>query len=207
MGGLFNLDNPVMVFLRKVADLLIVNLLWMVCSIPIITIGASTTAMYYVCFKIVNGDEPYICKSFFKSFKENFKQSTIIWLLFLVAVVFLAFDIYSVTSMSLYGSTMGTVLLCIFVFTAIVVVSMFIYVFALQSRFENTIKNTLKNAAIFGLSYYGYTMVMVVVDVVFTFLGLILCPFVIPVLPIWFNTMFMRKIFAKYIPDEEEIAA
>ena len=81
MGALFNLENPVWNFMGKVADLVILNLLALICSIPIVTIGASWTAMYYVTIKIVRKEEGYIIRDFFRSFKENFKQATIIWLL------------------------------------------------------------------------------------------------------------------------------
>ena len=79
MGRFFNLDSPVMVALTKMADLIIVNLLAFFCCLPIITVGASMTALHYVVLKIVRDEECYIVKSFFKSFKENFKQATVIY--------------------------------------------------------------------------------------------------------------------------------
>ena len=78
MGRFFNLDSPVMVALTKMADLIIVNLLAFFCCLPIITVGASMTALHYVVLKIVRDEECYIVKGFFKSFKDNFKQATII---------------------------------------------------------------------------------------------------------------------------------
>ena len=72
MSRLFNLDSPIMVFLSKMADLLILNLLALICCIPIITIGASMTAMSYVTLKMVRDEECYIAKDFFKSFRQNF---------------------------------------------------------------------------------------------------------------------------------------
>ena len=84
LQGLFNYDNPVWRFIGKLGDLIILNILWMITSIPIVTIGASITALYYVTLKLVRDEDGYTIKSFFKSFKENFKQSTIIWLIMLV---------------------------------------------------------------------------------------------------------------------------
>ena len=67
-----SLDSPLMRFLGKMADLMILNLLVIFCSIPIITMGASLTAMHYVALKIVRNEEAYITKDFFKSFKCTF---------------------------------------------------------------------------------------------------------------------------------------
>lgn len=82
MDKIFNLDSPVMQALNKVADLIWLNILTMVCCIPIITVGAALTAQHYVVLKMVRNREGYITRSFFKSFKANFKQATCIWLIF-----------------------------------------------------------------------------------------------------------------------------
>ena len=79
-----NIDSPFMQFMNKVADLMILNLLTIVCMIPIITTGAALTAMHYQVLKIVRDEECYIVKGYFKAFRENFKQSTAIWLIMLV---------------------------------------------------------------------------------------------------------------------------
>ena len=70
----FDLDSPLMQVLNKVADLLWLNILTLICCIPIVTAGASLTAMNYMALKIVRNEECYITKGFFKSFKQNFKQ-------------------------------------------------------------------------------------------------------------------------------------
>ncbi|MBO5999901.1 MAG: YesL family protein, partial [Lachnospiraceae bacterium] len=71
MGNLFSMDSPLMKVLSRVADLLILNLLTVVCCIPVITAGAAFSAMYYVLLKMVRGEEGYIVKQYFKAFKEN----------------------------------------------------------------------------------------------------------------------------------------
>ena len=78
MGSLFNLDNPIWRFMGKLVDVFILTLLWAVCCIPIITIGPASTAVYYVTLKLVRDEESYTVRSFFKSFKENFKQGSVI---------------------------------------------------------------------------------------------------------------------------------
>ena len=85
MGKIFSLDSPFVQFMNRVADIMWLNILFVICCIPVITIGASVTAMYYVTLKMVRNEESYITKSFFKSFKLNFKQATAIWLIILAA--------------------------------------------------------------------------------------------------------------------------
>ena len=73
MNGLFNLDSPIMRFLSKVCDLMILNVMCIICCLPIVTAGASITALYTITMKMVRGEESYIFKGFLKAFKENFK--------------------------------------------------------------------------------------------------------------------------------------
>ena len=83
MRGLFNFDSPLMQFLTKVADLIILNLLFLVTSVPVITIGASATALHYVALRMIHGQEGPITRDYFRSFRTNFRQATAIWLLLL----------------------------------------------------------------------------------------------------------------------------
>ena len=91
---LFNLDSPLMQALSRVADIMLLNVLTFICCIPIVTAGASLTAMHYMCLKMARNEETYITRGFFKSFKENFKQATIIWLIQLVVIFVLGYDFF-----------------------------------------------------------------------------------------------------------------
>ena len=93
MGRIFDMDSPVMRFLGRLADLMILNLVTLLCCLPVVTIGASLTAMHYVLLKMVRNEESYIVRSFFKSFKQNFKQATVIWLIILLFLVIFGADI------------------------------------------------------------------------------------------------------------------
>ena len=87
-------DNRIIRILTTLCDFLILNILWLVCSVPVITAGASTTALYSVMFKITKKEEGYIIKSFLKAFRQNFKQSTIIWLLLIGTGCIVGYDWY-----------------------------------------------------------------------------------------------------------------
>ena len=85
-------DSPVMDFLRTVTNLVIVNILYIICSIPIITFGAAYSAKYYVAMKVIRGEGTGVVIPFFKAFKRNFKQATAVWIVMLVAIFLIIFD-------------------------------------------------------------------------------------------------------------------
>ena len=99
MGRLFDMDNKFFTFMSRVADLCILNVLCIIFCIPVITAGASITAMFYVTMKMVRNEEAYIVKGFFKSFKENFKQATMINIILLLAAGLLYVDTKVVKTM------------------------------------------------------------------------------------------------------------
>ena len=94
LSGIFNYDNPIWRFIGKFCDIMILNVLWLICCIPVVTVGAATTAVYYVTLKLVRDEEGPTIRSFFKSFKENFKQATVLWLIMLAVGALLGFDLY-----------------------------------------------------------------------------------------------------------------
>ena len=94
MDKLFSTDGKLFRGLEKVVNVVYLNILWILFSIPIVTIGASTTAMFSVMMKMARDREGYIFKSFWKAFKENFKQSTVIWIIIIVVGTFLVADMY-----------------------------------------------------------------------------------------------------------------
>ena len=79
MGRLFEIDGKLFHAMSKIADLVTLNLLWLICCLPVVTIGASTSALYCVTLKMAGNEDTYVCSSFFHSLKENMKQSLIIW--------------------------------------------------------------------------------------------------------------------------------
>lgn len=158
---MFKPDNPLMIFLSKLADIMILNLLFIICSLPIITIGASITAMYYVAVKLVKNEESYIWKDFFKSFKLNFKQATIIWMINLIVLVVLFGDIYIMMTGSIEG--VPSIAYIATVLVAIVVMAAMVFVYPMLSHFSNTIVNTFKNSLLLAVANLPYTVVFIVV--------------------------------------------
>ena len=96
-----NVDNPFFSFITKVVNMILLSLLWLMCCIPIFTIGASTTALYYAVQKNINHDLGNATQQFFRGFKENFKQSTLVWLILFVLCMLFSFDMTFFTN---YGN-------------------------------------------------------------------------------------------------------
>ena len=198
------IDNPIMRGMGRLADFIILNLLWVVCSIPIITIGASTTELYTVMLKLVKNEEGYIAKGFLKAFKENFKQSTIMWIIFLLISIVFVVDFVSIKLMS---DEIGGILQILFLFMGALLAAWMVYAFALQARFVNTVKNTLKNAMILVFAKLPFTVLIVLLTVgpvLVTFLtvrtlviGVMVWFFAGVSLVAWLNSYLLRFVFKK----------
>lgn len=159
MGRFFDMDSPIMRVLNRVADLMILNLLMIVCCIPIITVGAAYTAMHYVILKMIRGEEGYLVRGFFKSFKENFKQATLIWLLMLLVIVVYVGD---AVIFSFSGITFPKAMVIAVIAVGVILFLISMYVFPLLARFENSIRNTIKNAALIAVGNLPKTILMAV---------------------------------------------
>lgn len=211
MGNLFNMDGGLFRFLGRLADLLILNIVFWVTCIPIVTIGAAWTSLYYVTLKMVRNEESYIVRSYFKSFKENFKQSTIIWLFILVFIVILIADFQIINAFG--GNVLNAVRLMISAIATLVIMVL-MYLFPLVAKFYNTTKNTCKNAFLMAVRHLPFTIAMFVISVgsvVLTFFntwtlnyGLLFWTTLGFATVAFANSWFLVRVFDKYIPKEEE---
>lgn len=207
MSKFFNLDSPLMNGLNKLADLMLLNIITIVCCLPVITIGASLTAMNYVALKIVRNEESYIFKAFFKSFKQNFKQATIMWLIFMliIAVYVVDFVFVFLSGMEFPNwSRIGVVAV------AALTVALLLYSFPLLAKFDNTIGRTIKNSVLVSLYIWPKTLLMLVIwaipVAIVVFLPQILpIPILIGVSgPGYLCALLYNKAFKKFEPQQEE---
>ena len=158
MEKFFNTINPVADFIVRLFDLIILSILWLICCLPIITIGTSTAAMYYVTMKMVRNEDNGIIRCFFRSFKANMKQGIIISLLFTIAGILLYFD--WIFAFAVDG-VLGFILRILFVVLTLLLSMVVVFTFPLQARFRNTMLNTLKNALLLAVNNFKNTMVAV----------------------------------------------
>jgi len=210
MGRFFDMDSPVMRFLNRVGDLMILNILMVVCCIPVITAGAAFTAIHYVLLKIVRGEEGYLVKGFFKSFRSNFKQATLIWLLMLLVVVVYIGDIWI---FNYSGLTFPKALIIAVVAVAVLLLLIAVYVFPVLARFENSIKNTLKNAMLLAFANLPKSILMVgcyilpFVLAYFSTYGLLFALLFGISAPAYAAAWIYSGIFKKLEPETEELTS
>lgn len=204
----FSWDSPLSQSISRAVDYVVINILWLVCCIPIVTIGAATTARFYVAMKIVRREEPSVYKSFFKSFKENFKISTKMWLLEIAVLVFFFVD----WSLILQAEpTQLTFIFKILLFiVSILVLSMCFSSFAFIARFEMTFFEYIKASAVFSFIKFPrmiLALIMFVSPIILLYLYMQWLPAVITVIPaleLYFNAAMFVRAFKKLEPEKEE---
>ena len=196
MGKLFDYDHPFLRLLSRIADLFVLNLMTLVLCLPIITIGASITAAHYTALKLHRG-ENYVMPNFWKSFKENFKQSTIIWMIF---VLFFVVEYLAFITLSNGTSETDLTMQGVNVATGVFGVCFMLWVFPLQSKFVNKIPKTIYTSFIMTFKHIIRTVLL---------LALFVLPFLLPAegfpvillfgfsVPIYLSAMIYNKPFKK----------
>ena len=181
---IFSYDSKFSQTLLKVSYSCWLNTLWFICSLPIFTIGASTTALYSITLKIADDKEYSITKQFFESFKSNFAQSTRLWLITLFAGLFLGLDLYIV--LKLRSASTGiiaiiwTIILALIIVAFIIYTITTIYLFPLIAYFENNDKAMIINSFLFGIRYLFTTILIFAIHLaMFYIIVNIFTPFVI----------------------------
>ena len=211
MGKWFDIDSPFMMGLSRLADMFFLSLIWLVCCLPVITIGPSTTAMYYVALKCARKDDVKISAAFFDSFKKNFKQGVVLNLIFLVAGVILGLD-YII--MSAQDSTYGAISSVCFFVMGVWLLGIMFYAYPLQAQFYNTIRQTLINAAQLAVLKFPVTIAVFVINLFPVIVAFISLELLVRTAPIWIllapgvtaflNAKLFAKIFDKFINETKE---
>ncbi len=205
MKNVFRTDG----WFSRIADFLVgcieVSLLWILCSIPVVTIGASTTALYDTVHRNVRDGKGYAAKTFFGSFCANFKQATIIWLLQLALLLLSAADLFICRSALIEKGIVGVFFvgaLVLFLFTAVWMIVSCCY----QARFEQTVKATMKNCAVICIGKMNWSFVMLLFLLLTLFLGYLM-PFLWIILPGLLFCLYqgiMEHIFQDYLTAEKK---
>ena len=160
----FSYESKFSQILLKLCWSCYLNLLWFLCSLPIVTIGASTTALYYASLKLVREEDSSLTRQFFRSFRENFKQATVLWLILLGVGLFLGADGYILYHLRLSAAgplaVMWTLILAVVIAASVVYVIVLLYVFPLLASVCNTNRAMLKNAFLIGTHYLFATILV-----------------------------------------------
>lgn len=199
--GFFALDGPFNRIGTFIFDMMYLNILWIIFSLPIFTIGASTTALFYVTGKKVRNEDGYIFNDFWKSFKLNFKQATIIWLLILSAIIISVLNLMSIDISQGVGRYIG-----IFQFVVILQITIIsIYIFPLLSRLYLNVLSAFKAAFAIGNKHLLTTIICIILFEILFFGTYIFPPilFFAVSLYAYFISFFIGKVLVNYLPKQE----
>ena len=204
--GFFSVESPIYKFMTRLVDIIKLNFMWIIFSLPIVTIGASTVAAYTVALKMVDDEEGYIVKPFIKAFKENFRQGTILGLLTIAAcyVVYLNFALFNGIESNPLPLLLVGLLACIYFLLSL------LYAYPLMARYDNTLIRTLRNSFDISIRYIVRTIVLLLVlaltvliilyNYTTMFVGVLMGPAFI----IFTIAAFAKRIFQKIEREQKE---
>ena len=207
MYHLFNPENKFWNFIGKITDVACMGILWALVSLPVFTIGATTTAFYDFALHQVNDREGKILKSFFTSFKAHFGRATLLWLIELAGIAFFALDLWAAWNFFLAnGGVAGIVLLGFCACIALIFLSCLMYVYPLLAAFDFRLKKILRDSFIMAMGNLHVTITLFVM----TALVCVLIYYVSGLFFFWiglyifFSAYFITGVFLKYVRDPEE---
>ncbi len=201
------MDGPLWRALNLIADIVILHFLWLVYSLPLVTIGASTTALYYATMRRIRTNEGQVTSNFLKSFRENFRQATILWLIAAAVGAVLWLDLNFCTT---WGGTACKVMLAGCFLLLIPCWMVLLYLFPILAKFTASIYDTFKNALLMSIRHLPMTLLltflwatvwlMLAVFPPFTGLMLISGAGLIA----WVTSHIYIQVFRTYLPGEME---
>ena len=209
MKDLFNLNSRVMQGLAMVTNLVALNILWLICCIPVFTAGAATTALYHTIFQFHTQQDDAVLRPFFHAFRANFKQATLFWLATLLLMCLVAFDVYYLIS---YGR--GTAFLFLLIVLAVILLGMQLHLFPLIARFDMTAGALVRTSASLVALHLPATLLVLVMNfvpvAVFVYDPMLFLRSGILWLGVWFalvayiNGKIQLKIWNKHMPPDSE---
>ena len=202
MSGFFSMDGPFYKIGSLIADIMILSFYWLIFSIPLVTIGASTTALYYVMTRRISNREGYLFRDFWTSFKSNFKQTTIIWLIFLVVYYILYINIRNI---NVVGS-MRTVVFPVQICFLIEIILCSLYIFPLNARFELSLKDSFKTAFFMANRHLltSICCLLIAGAIVYATIATVILFLVAMGLYVFLTSYLFLRIFKKYRPEIDQ---
>ena len=210
MKDFFSLDNPFNRFMTLVFDIALLSILFTVCSLPVVTFGASAAALYSVMLRRVRNEEGAILKGFFQAFRENFRQGTIAGLIF-IAINLLMFLDYRLISV-IQNVTLAAVSAAAIMMVVLMTAGVFAYVFPLIARYENSLRAAFNNAWRLAVINLPKTIVLVVLNNLPLLFLILRTDIFVPFIMLWcfilagtaayINSKILRGIFDRLFPDE-----
>lgn len=203
---LFDPNGPVLRFITKIVLSVWLNVLWFICCLPIITIGPSTTALFYCCQKMVRDEEGYVTKAFFASFKQNLKQGIVIGLIITLLGILLGADGYVLYHLH-SQSAFWTIVTAVYLIATVAFLLVAMWVFPLLAHFENTTKAMFKNALMLSVRFILCSAIMLAV---YAAMAVLVIRIFTPAIIFGFgtcallNSMLLNNILIQCEKNEEE---
>lgn len=206
MNGLFGPDSGLMKVLTAISDIVLISMLWLICSLPVVTVGASTTAAYYTIMKVVHKKTGYISREFFKSFKLNFKDSLIITIVYELLMALLMYNIYTMYQAMGVDEPSSVTFYLLFTYCVLflILLAVMIYTYPTLSRFVMK-RFKIVRFAVYATFRHMLTTLLLLIVFIISFVALIVfpvCVIIMPGLCLYVYSIFMEKILRRYMSPE-----
>ena len=200
MHTLFNPENKFWNFMGKITDVACMSILWLITSLPIITIGASTAAFYSFTLDAIQDNEGRVLSSYFSAIRENFKKSTLIWLIQLLAMVFMAVNLFAAWNFYLAKGALGLGVLSMALCGMLIVMGTGVFVYPIVVCYDFPVKKIIADSFVMAIRNPHVTVSVLVLFAltgvgVYFVSGLFFFWFG---LGIFFSSYFIWGLFMKY---------
>ncbi len=204
MAGLFSYESPLIQFLNKAVDCVFLSVLWMIFSLPIITMGPATCALYYTANKVIRHNRSHVLPEFWRSFKSSFKQGFLVGLILIVFYTVVIQNIYLYFGNFIEG-LITEPLLIFNVIMGLIVLPWFVFLFSYIARFENKLKAVLKNCLLISIRHIGVSFLLLVLLIVSGIIFWLYLPtiFILPALYMLLATFLIEPVYRRYMSDED----
>ena len=206
---LFDPDSPIMSFLARVADLVILNVLWLLCCLPVVTAGASTTAMYHVARHLQEESTSSVTRDFFRSFKSDFRQATPVYLLLLIPTAAVVMNAWILSAQS--SDVVPVYVRAIWMVSALMLTFVVSFVYPVMAYFDDTVWKTLRTAAVLAVAKLPRTVLISAITLLPIIMLFVSLPFFLRSSIFWLligssltaylNMLILRPVFKKIIDE------
>lgn len=202
-------DSPIMSFLARVADLVILNVLWLLCCLPVVTAGASTTAMYHVVRHLQEESISSVTRDFFRSFKSDFRQATPVYLLLLIPTAAVVMNAWILSAQS--SDVVPVYVRAIWMVSALMLTFVVSVVYPVMAYFDDTVWKTLRTAAVLAVAKLPRTVLISAINLLPIIMLFVSLPFFLRISIFWLliggsltaylNMLILRPVFKKIIDE------
>lgn len=202
-------DSPIMSFLARVADLVILNVLWLLCCLPVVTAGASTTAMYHVVRHLQEESISSVTRDFFRSFKSDFRQATPVYLLLLIPTAAVVMNAWILSAQS--SDVVPVYVRAIWMVSALMLTFVVSVVYPVMAYFDDTVWKTLRTAAVLAVAKLPRTAFISAINLLPIIMLFVSLPFFLRISIFWLliggsltaylNMLILRPVFKKIIDE------